>query len=192
MDESIGVIESKEECVKKSDESQYWKLKIILDGAEKPLTFSLWDYDAGTKVKTGEKVKFDYSEKPGTGFEGKPVTYRNIQSIGTLEKYEKDPFFKNKSDKELTNLAPPQSMKEKAHEEKKETGGVSSYQDRESRRQTMIVRQSALNYATQLESAFLTWEIQKESYSNIESLYEKTKKRIKATAKEFEDNVMRK
>ena len=197
-EEGIGVIEEKTEQLKKNGIDQHWKFKIVLDGAQNPLTFSLWDYDAGTKVKVGEQIKFYWSEKPGKGFEGKDVTYRNIQSIGTPDKY--DPNLP-KSDKELAKQAPKESMKDVAHKEKVEgigvqTGGVpQSYQERESRRQRMIVRQSALNYSTQLESIFLTWELRDKKFGgNLDvehKLFQETKKRIKATAKEFEDNVMR-
>ena len=114
--DGIGVIEAKEEAVK-ADKEQYWKLKIRQEGAEAVLTYSLWDYEAGTKVKKGEKVKFYYTEKEGTGFEGKPVTYRNIQSIGTLDKYEVDPELASKSDSQLAEQAPSESMKDIVHKE---------------------------------------------------------------------------
>jgi|TARA_Y100000310_G_scaffold344207_1_gene455729 hypothetical protein len=188
MNKGIGIIESKEEAVKKSGE-QYWKFKIILDGAEKPLTFSLWEYDAGTKVKRGEQVKFYWTEKEGKGFEGQPITYRNIVSIGSIGKYERDSEFSKLSDAELAKQAPANSMKE-IDEEK--GSGVAPPDT-----QRMIVRQSALNYATQLEGIFLAWEMKQDTREvdggelNNEKLYELAKKRIKATAKEFEENVMR-
>lgn len=124
--EDIGVIEAKEEAIKSSDNTQYWKFKITLEGAEKPLTFSCWDYEAGTKVKKGEKVKFYYTEKPGTGFEGKPITYRNIQSIGTLDKYKRDPDLG--SDSQLVRDAPSESMKDIVHKESVGgSGGLPTY-----------------------------------------------------------------
>ncbi len=122
-----------------------------------------------------------------------------VSFVPAEDAFDADPELKKKTDEQLARDAPSESLKEVVHQEGSGSVGTpATYLDRESRRQTMIVRQSALNYATQLESAFLTWELQaikglKESVSPAmcTELFENSKKRIKATAKEFEDNVMR-
>ena len=117
--EGIGVIEEKSEATKKDGEV-YWKYKIVLDGVGSPLTFSQWSFEEGKEVRTGTKVKLFWTEKQGTGFEGKPVTYRNINSIGPTEVYETS--MAGQSDEQLAKQAPKESLKDKVHKESR--GGV--------------------------------------------------------------------
>ena len=145
--DAIGVIEDKEEAVKSSENTKYQKFKITLEGAEKPLTFSCWDYQAGTKVKKGEKVKFYYTEKESIGFEDRPVIYRNIQSIGTLDKYEKDPNLG--SDEELAKQAPPESIVSRKEIVHKESSGGRGEPSSLSTNQS-IVRQVLYKVASEL------------------------------------------
>lgn len=64
----------------------------------------------------------------------------------------------------------------------------------EKEKQLMIVRQSAINYATQLESVFLVWELKEDEgiAKDPNMLYDRSVARIKKTAKEYEELVMRK
>ena len=186
ISDGIGVIESKEEAVKSSDQSKYWKFKIVMEGKQSAITFSLWEHDAGTNVKVGEQVKIMWTEKEGTNKYG-DVTYRNTTSIGSIDKYEKDP--KLGSNEELAKQAPKESMKDVVHKEKVEVGGgPQSYREHEDRRQRMIVRQSALNYATQLVGIYYAWSGWK---PDAPPKLEEMEKQVKKIAKEFEENVMR-
>ena len=71
---------------------------------------------------------------------------------------------------------------------------ASTIASREERKQLMIVRQSALNYATQLAGVFYSWRI-KENFppgDNDKIDLEYMKNQIKEIAKEYEEQVMRK
>ena len=193
--EAIGTIESKEEKAKKDGEL-FWKYLITIDGST--LTFSQWKYEEGKDVRTGSKVKVFWTEKEGQGQHG-PITYRNINSIGTLDKYEAtqtastvDPAFKYKTDEQLAEQAPKEALKEVVHKEGSGVSGVSggtptTYGQKEDRRQLLIVRQSALNYATQLAVCELAWQGQLEGVT-----INKMKEKIKEIAKEYEAQVVRK
>ena len=187
--EGVGVIETKEEAMSKK--GKYWRYKIRMDGdedAKYPTSFSMWEYEAGSKVNTGEHVKVFWEENPGKNAVGKDVTYRNIKSIGPVEKYKEtgvpqvDPNPPNPDDAPKGTLKPIVQQEISGSE-----GTPTSFLDRESRRQRMIVRQSALNYATQLASVFATWRLGKGEDIKIEAIAQE----IKAIAKEFESNVMR-
>ena len=195
---AIGVIESKEEAVKK-DWVEYWKYKITLKGETNSQTFSQWNYEEGKEIHVGDIYMLFWTEKEGTGAHG-PITYRNINSIGPVEKYGKDPELAKKTDAQLADEAPKSTMKEVIQEKenpKGVEGSPSSYLEREERKQLLIVRQSSLNYATQLAGIFLAWKVEKEkqqgkSFEQSLPSLEEISKRIKEIAKEYEEQILRK
>ena len=132
--DGIGTIESKEESVKK-DGDKYWKFKIILEGEQNALTFSLWDYKVGQEVNQGDDVKIFWTEKAGQGLHG-TLTYRNINSIGRTDKYGGD-YTTGKTDEQLAKL------------EKEGNPPANT--------QTQIVRQSCLGYAAQILAVESQW-----------------------------------
>jgi len=71
--EGTGVIETKEEAVTKKGD-KYWKFTV--DGKK----YGLFEYEAGTKVSSGDNVKMYWHETEGQGTHG-PITYRNLKSI---------------------------------------------------------------------------------------------------------------
>ena len=136
--DGIGTIESKEESLKKDGE-KYWKFKIILEGEPDALTFSLWDYKVGQEVSTGDDVKVFWTEKAGQGLHG-TLTYRNINSIGSLDKYAK------KTDEQLAKL-----------EKEVSTQDTKTCPPPRANTQTQIVRQSCLGYAAQILAIEAQW-----------------------------------
>jgi len=71
--EGEGLIEKKEEnTTKKGD--PYWK--FVIDGK----TYSLFEYEAGKGVRVGDHVGMYWTESQRS-FGGKPITYRNLNSI---------------------------------------------------------------------------------------------------------------
>lgn len=96
--EGIGIIEEKIEAMSKK--GAYWKYKIILEGKGNPNTFNFFDYEAGSKVKTGDKVKVYWYENEGE-YEGQPITYRNVRSIFKVNGDFQDPVLSKKSDTHL-------------------------------------------------------------------------------------------
>jgi len=187
--EGLGTIEEKSEAMSKKGE--YWRYKIRMDGdedAKYPTSFSMWDYEAGNKVKVGDYVKVFWEENPGKSH-GKDITYRNLKSIGTSDKYEKDP--KLGSDEQLGRNAPKESMKEILHKETSgEVGVPTNYSDREERKQLLIVRQSSLNYATQLATVIYTWELNEDKITHKKTFGDMARK-IKEIAKEYEEQILR-
>ena len=103
-----GVIEEKIEAMSKK--GAYWKYKIVLEGKDNPNTFNFFDYEVGSKVKTGDEVQIFCNENEGT-FKGEPVTYKNLKSIFKIDDTKVDSVLSKKSDKEL------------AKEEKEVNGG---------------------------------------------------------------------
>ena len=126
--EGIGVIESKEEQVKASDKSKYWKFKIVMDGAQSAITFSLWDYEAGVGVSIGQKIKAFWTEKEGTNKYG-VVTYRNLNSMGPTDKYEHNQQTFPTTDPNPPNVedAPKESLKPILHKERSGSSAPTSY-----------------------------------------------------------------
>ena len=99
---------------------------------------------------------------------------------------------------EETKQTPVESKEGVLQKEKTSSVGPSAsqtnlndYQKREERKQKMIVRQSSLNYATQIEGIFLTWNLKNIlGEKDGVAIYEQAKKNIKATAKEYEQQIM--
>lgn len=81
LDENVcegnGTIIQKSEAITKKGD-KYWKFNIEVEGKGK--TYSLFEYEAGTKVSVGDQVKIFWTEKEGT-FNNRPITYRNLNSI---------------------------------------------------------------------------------------------------------------
>ena len=206
VEEDIGTIEEKSEAVKKDGKENYWRYKITISDGH-TYTFSQWNFEDGKEIHVGDKVKLFWTEKEGTGAHG-PVTYRNINSLATLkniEKYEKDPELAKKSDEELAKEAPKGPFFKKV-EEILDAGTTmtsnnitvdtcpppSSISEREERKQLLIVRQSSINYATQLVTIFTTWDFQhaKDTKSEQKGTLNDYVKEIKKVAKEYEKQIM--
>ena len=86
--EGSGIIDEKIEAKTKKDKL-YWKFKI------NGMTFNMFEYDAGTKVSTGDKVKYFYIENKGE-FQGNEVTFRNLKSIFKDTEYENGDEYEHK------------------------------------------------------------------------------------------------
>ncbi len=96
--EGVGVIEEKSEAMSKK--GKFWKYKIRLADEDFARTFNFFDYDAGTQVSVGDKVKlYWYENEADIGFGLQ--TFRNLKSIfktnGTP-----DPVLSKLPDKELS------------------------------------------------------------------------------------------
>lgn len=97
--EGSGLLEKKEECLTKKGD-KYWK--FIIDGK----TFSLFEYEAGLGISVGNQVGMYWTETQGD-FNGKPITYHNLNSIYLLE----DEVVKTNT--EAKNTTPSQFKQEK-------------------------------------------------------------------------------
>lgn len=89
--EGKGQISEKSEAAK-ADGTKYWKFKINMVEIEKTklevpknTSFSLWEYPAGHDVSVNDVVQIFWTEVPGTGKVGQPITYRNLNSIAKGE-----------------------------------------------------------------------------------------------------------
>ena len=71
--EGEGTIEKKEDGITKKGDPYF---KFIIDGK----TYSLFEHEAGKGVKIGDHVGMYWTETPSS-FNGKPITYRNLNSI---------------------------------------------------------------------------------------------------------------
>jgi len=157
--EGTGVVEEKSENKTKKGDL-YWRFKI--DGQ----TFGLFEYKAGESVKVGDRVYYVYTESQGQGAHG-PITYRNLKSIGP-----------EVSTEEVKGVGIA-----------KEVSGVVPQPASDDRRQKLIVRQSSLNYATQLASIYYTWFLNENKESKL--MMSDMQQKIKEYAKDYEDWINR-
>ena len=126
INEGYGTIVEKSEGVDKNDK-KFWKFRINVDDEEN--TFGLFEYDAGLAVDVKKTYYMTWTEKEAQGQFGK-IIYRTIKSIGEPKQYEKDPVLAKKTDKQLADEAPSESMRKKdiVHGERK-GGGSSTYNE---------------------------------------------------------------
>ena len=145
--------------------------------------------------KTNERILED---KTYTLFEestDEDEKYWKVKAFTPLTEEIRDP--KLGTDSQLASQAPKESMKEVLHKEKESAEGstspITSYKQSEERKQTLIVRQSALNYATQLVTVFATWDLQntKDMDETAKENLEGWSKQVKAIAKEYEEQILR-
>jgi len=200
--EGTGIIENKEEA--NSKKGKYWRYKIRMNDdkdAKYPTSFSMWDYEGGSKVSVDDEVKVFWEENAGKNKVGQEVTYRNIKSIGLVKDYEPDPRLGNMTNEELVQEAPLETVKDVIQKESGERGGSPSVQttlpqgtiaEREASKQIVIVRQSCIGYATQLASVFLTWRLEKDKDKiDLKQEWDMWGKTVKVLAKEYEEQVLR-
>lgn len=186
--EGYGTIEGKEEGVDKNNK-QFWKFKIRCEDG-RVNTFGLFEYEVGLSILKGQEVYMTWTEKESEGQFGK-ITYRNLKSIGIDPALSKSDEELAKEEKEVENAIGTKPSNSTSQES---IGGGGSPQstiaEREERKQVLIVRQSALNYATQLAGIYYTWQLQKdpENPMSIGAMSEIVKK----TAKEYEEQITRK
>ncbi len=74
--EGKGIVEEKSEHITKKQD-KYWKFKI---GGK---TYSIFEFEAGKGISVGDEVQMYWTEKEGS-YEGKPITYRNLNSISSI------------------------------------------------------------------------------------------------------------
>jgi hypothetical protein len=90
--EGRGIVAEKSEKVKEGTKDKFWKFKInvteeenvAVEPKEYPTSFTLWEYPAGIDITVGDTVQMFWTEKPGS-YEGKAITYRNINSMAKIE-----------------------------------------------------------------------------------------------------------
>lgn len=83
--DGIGIIQEKLEKVSKKNKS-YWKYKIAMEDDPAVIKiFNFFDYEAGSKVKSGDKVKLYWYEKEGDAGYGEQL-FRNVRSIFAVDK----------------------------------------------------------------------------------------------------------
>ena len=80
-----GIIQEKLEKISKKDKP-YWSYKITIDedDPETIKTFNFFDYEAGSKVKTGDRVQVYWHENQADRGFGDQL-FRNIKSIFPVE-----------------------------------------------------------------------------------------------------------
>ena len=134
--------------------------------------------------KTKEKIQEGETYKVYEESTDEAEKYWNVKSF---VKIEKDPNLG--SDVQLANDAPKESMKDVMHTKGKGSNGGGTCPSPYDRTQTQIVRQSSLNYATQLVGVYYAWALKaKEQPPTLKDM----ENEIKKIAKEYEEQIMRK
>ena len=174
----------------KLDDGTYANINVSAADEEeankKAEPFFLLDQDTKERIQEGEEYTvFEESTDNAEKYWKVKAFTRETPLVEAVE----DPELVKKSDKQLEEEAPKSTIVHKEEGSGSYPKAPTSFSDREERKQLLIVRQSALNYATQLVGILYTWELNSKA-DKIHSLEDVTK-RIKEIAKEYEQQVMR-
>ncbi len=169
---------------KKKGAGPGWHAGIYTDQAEW-ININCFKEEQIKQILEGVKVGQTY--KVFLEMRGK---YENVKSFVPIEQ---EKTYANMSDNQVAQMAAdsPGGKGVGSQSASKQTN-LTDYQKREDNKQKMIVRQSSLNYATQLVTIFATWDMQNAKDMNkvAEGNLHGWAAQVKEIAKEYEKQIM--